>query len=132
MTRGIYCSKKFLILLVLLPLSIVSLIAVDLKEAVVVIPSDLSAPEKKAVLMLIEEVEKRTHIRWPQQTAWPSSNSPVIAVGPKSALEHFAGPFRQELQALPEIPGAEGYRLCVKQAQGNSAVFVIGNDARGV
>src|SRR5689334_12661646 len=61
--------------------------ALDLKIASVVAPANLSAQEKKAVLMLVEEAAKRTHIRWPETTSWPaSSERAVIAVGPKSAL----------------------------------------------
>jgi hypothetical protein len=37
--------------------------ALDLSRAVVVSPPNLSAPEKKAVEMLVEEVEKRTPVR---------------------------------------------------------------------
>jgi hypothetical protein len=106
--------------------------ALDLKGATVVTPPNLSGPEKKAVLMLEEEAEKRTHIRWPEATAWPSSGSAVIAVGPKSALEQFAGAYAAELKGLPDVKGAEGYRVCVRTGHGNPAVFVVGNDARGV
>src|SRR3989454_7889395 len=106
--------------------------ALDLREAVVVCPGTLSGPEKKAMLMLIEEVEKRSHIRWHEVTAWPSSNSPVIAVGPKAALDQFAGPHASELLGGREPGGAEGFRLCVKSGAGHPGVFVIGNDARGV
>ncbi len=106
--------------------------ALDLREAVVVSPVDLSGPAKKAVAMLVEEVEKRTHLRWNISTAWPVSNTSVIAVGPKSALARFAGPFARDLQAKQDASGAEGYRLCVRRGQSSPAVFVIGNDARGV
>ncbi len=68
----------------------------DLKDAVIVSPAGLSGPERKAVLMLVEEVEKRTHIRWPESAAWPASNAPVIAVGPESALEQFAAGYARQ------------------------------------
>src|SRR6267378_7446514 len=106
--------------------------ALDLKDAVVVSPPNLSGTEKKAVTMLIEEVEKRTHVLWPATTAWPSSNAPVILVGNKSALEQFAGPHTKELQSFRGVSGAEGFQLSVKRGQNNPMVFVIGNDARGV
>ena len=106
--------------------------ALDLKNAVVVSPPNLSGPENKAVTMLIEEVEKRTHVIWPATTAWPSSNAPVILVGNKSALEQFAGPHTKELQSLRGASGAEGYQVSVHRGQLNPIVFVIGNDARGV
>ncbi|MBM3734894.1 MAG: hypothetical protein FJW39_03835 [Acidobacteria bacterium] len=84
------------------------LIALDLKQAMVTAPAGFSAREKKAVQVLVEEVEKRSQIRWPVATQPPAG--PVIAVsntnrGPK-----------------------EGYTIAV---EGNR-IRVEGNDARGV
>ena len=81
--------------------------------------------------MLVEEVEKRTAIRWPQMTAWPTTNVPVLAIGLKSALREFTGPHAGGLQS-PPVNAAEGYRLCVRQAERNPAVVILGNDERGV
>ena len=39
--------------------------AMDLTRATVVAPAAFSAREKKAVTMLVEEVEKRSQLRWP-------------------------------------------------------------------
>ena len=55
--------------------------ALDLRNAVIVSAPDASPRQKQAVKMLVEEAEKRTRIRWPQMTAWPATNVPVIAVG---------------------------------------------------
>ena len=52
---------------------------------------DLTAPENKALQMLVEEVEKRTNIRWQQATNWPASDAPVIVVGLKTGIESLAG-----------------------------------------
>jgi len=106
--------------------------ALDLQNAVVVSPPSLSGPEKRAVTMLIEEVEKRTHMLLPTMTAWPASNAPVIAVGNLSTLQQFAGPYSKELLAVRKASGPENYRLCVKRGAASPAVFVIGDDARGV
>src|SRR5512140_3018039 len=65
--------------------------ALDLRDAVVVSAPDASPRQKLAVKMLVEEAEKRTGIHWPQITAWPTTNLPVIAVGLKSALRGFTG-----------------------------------------
>src|SRR5436853_155851 len=92
--------------------------ALDLKDAVVVAPDTLSGPEKKAVAMLVEEVEKRTHIHWQEESAWPAKSSsvqPVIGVGPKAQLEAFAGPYASELQSTGAT-NAEGFHLCVRRA----------------
>ncbi len=106
--------------------------ALDLSNAVVVFLANLSATEKKAVTMLVEEVEKRTHVLLPTMTAWPSSGAPVIAVGNLSTLQQFAGPYSKELLAVRKAAGPEGYRLCVKRGAASAGVFVIGDDARGV
>src|SRR4030095_335182 len=70
--------------------------ALDLSKAVVVSPETLSRPEKKAVTMLCEEVDKRTQLRWERASTWPSAPTPVIAVGPLSALSSFAGEFAEQ------------------------------------
>jgi len=104
----------------------------DLTRAAVVSPPNLSGPEKKAVAMLIEEVEKRTQIRWQQLQSWPSDSTPVIAVGPASALKSFAGNFAQKLSAERGANGPEGYRIRTEKGGAAPAVFIIGNDSRGV
>lgn len=105
----------------------------DLGKAVIVAPAELSGPERKAVQVLVEEVEKRTLIRWRVVHSWPNEPSTVIAVGPASQLENFAGPLGPKLFGKPVFHAIEGFRLCVKAAAGASpCVFVVGNDARGV
>ena len=104
---------------------------VDLSKAVVVAPANLTASENKAVQMLIEEVEKRTQIRLAKTAAFPNDSTAVISVFPASSLKSFAGNYAAQLPA--GRGGAEGYR--VKSLQGKSgapAVFVVGNDSRGV
>src|SRR5947209_7704518 len=58
------------ILLVCLLLAAPHADALDLRKAVVMVPPNLSGPERKAALMLVEEVEKRTQIRWESRSAW--------------------------------------------------------------
>lgn len=105
---------------------------VDLRNAVVVSPPTLSGPEKKAVKMLVEEVEKRSRVRWPETAAWPASNVPAIWVGNRAALAESGGLSADEIRALPSAAGPEGYTIRVKQSPNSSRVFVVGNDARGV
>ena len=116
-----------MLLLTCLPAS-----ALDLKNAVVVSPPSLTGPEKRAVKMLIEEAEKRTHIRWAESSTWPTSAVPVIAIGPLTAEREFAGAYLQQLQRGNVPGGKEGYRLSVQKGAANPAIFVLGNDARGV
>ena len=69
---------------------------IDLSQAVVVVPPDLSGPEEKAVAMLVEEVAKRAGDRWDRGPwtvahAWPPSPGPVIVVSPASKVGTIAG-----------------------------------------
>jgi len=77
--------------------------AIDLTRATVV------APGAKAVTVLVEEVEKRTQIRWPVAVTRPASGASI------AISNTGAGP-------------AEGYTI---RTTGGS-VEVAGNDARGV
>jgi hypothetical protein len=105
----------------------------DLAKAVVVVPADLSGPERKAVEMLVDEVHKRTLIRWPIVADFPADDVPAIGVGPRAALPRIAGPVADRLAAKPDVQGKEGFRLCVlKEGRAAPTVCVVGNDARGV
>src|ERR1700753_2435190 len=78
--------------------------SVDLTHATVVIPSNLTGPENRAVTMLVEEVEKRTQIRWPIRQRIPEGAGAIIVVGPFSA---FATLEPAEAQALRRSPVAQ-------------------------
>lgn len=106
--------------------------SIDFGKAVIVSPPALSGPEKKAVTMLVEEIEKRTQIRLQTSGVWPAESTPVIAVGPASALKSFGGRYGNALASCRGVAGAEGYRICIQTGTGAPAAFVIGNDARGV
>ncbi|MBO0719380.1 MAG: hypothetical protein J2P41_01040 [Blastocatellia bacterium] len=86
---------------------------IDLSHAVIVAPEDFSGPENKAVQMLIEEVEKRTQLRWPRVSHPPGEGAPFISI--KRASQK--APLRRE-----------GYQI---KTEGNT-VSLIGNDPRGV
>src|SRR5438093_2426995 len=118
-----------------------TLALLSLEEAVIVVPDGLSGPEARAVTMLVEEVERRSQIRWPIARKWPAEAVPVVAVGPASAWDWPAGSVGQavslplpdeegRLTACPTAP--EGYRITVRAEGASPAVFVIGSDARGV
>ncbi len=105
---------------------------IDLRAAAVLTPANLSTQERTAVRMLVEEVRKRSLVRLPVVTAWPSEATPVIAVGPLATARTWlgrAGP--RAVNARP--PGREGYRLRVDRASRRGpTVLVLGADSRGV
>jgi len=98
-------------------------LALDLSRAVVVAPAGLSRLEKKAVTLLVEEVEKRSQIRWEVRTDSPSNGVPVIALGQSEVLQSVKGLTVER----SENRAAEGFHLRVK-----TGVTILGNDPRGV
>src|ERR1700751_3073840 len=105
--------------------------ALDLSKAVIFCPANLSKTEAKALELLVDEVQKRTLIRWQVAHAWPADSIPVIAVGPAVDLEAIAGRYAPKLAAAGREKAAEGYRISVERAgRGAPAVFILGNDSR--
>jgi hypothetical protein len=85
----------------------------ELTRATVVTPAGLGGPERKAVAMLVDEVEKRSQAHWPvQQGAAPATPCISVAVSAQKGLP------------------AEGYQIDTGGA--GCAVRLTGNDARGV
>ncbi len=102
--------------------------AADLTRAVVVAPESLSPREHKAVEMLVDEVAKRSGVTWKIAHDWPADDTAVVAVGPVSAVDDFAGPLKKALADNIISTAAEGFRI---RCQGNR-LAVSGNDERGV
>jgi hypothetical protein len=102
--------------------------ALNLGNASVVPSPNLTGPEKEAVAMLIDEIEKRTRIRLPSSDRWPDSG-PAIFVGREAGLGIVTPPLAPPLVSslIPAVAGAEGYRVQVI----GERVLVVGNDARG-
>src|SRR5713226_575022 len=76
----------------------------DFSKAVIVAPANLSTREKKAVTMLVEEVERRSQIRW--ATVASAASGPAIVVERSTS----GGP-------------AEGYRIRTEAVK----VIITGN-----
>ena len=107
--------------------------AIDLSQAVVVVPDGLSGPESKAVQLLVQEVRARTRINWDVKIRWPSAAVPVIAIGPSHMVDSFAGSYKQHVTSPPAEASKEGFQIRTIQGDaGAPVVLVIGNDARGV
>ena len=102
----------------------------DLSRAVVVTPPALTGPERKAVEILVEDVARRSGIRWKVLSPWPAEPVPVVAVGSSSAAKAFTGPFAEFFGDGTRPRPAEGYRIRTETK--GPAVLVAGNDARGV
>jgi hypothetical protein len=102
----------------------------DLSNAVIVAPPDLSGAEQKAVTVLAEEMRKRTGITLEVKTQWPDAPTPVIAVGLRSQISQFAGGLTADLVKSMQ-PGAEGFIL-ITIRQPRPAVLIVGADARGL
>src|SRR5437588_592184 len=85
----------------------------DLRSATVIVPPNLTGPENRAIAMLVEEVEKRTQIRWPVHAGAYAGSGPVIAVGPLSALSSVEPAAARSLRSSPLAKKLEGYQLRV-------------------
>lgn len=104
----------------------------NLSEAVVVSPPRLSKQEKKAISMLVEEVEKRSQIRWQWATEWPEAEVPVVVVGRAAALGNFASKYAEDLSMDDKNSAAEGYQIQAKCNDDAPVILIAGSDARGV
>ena len=87
----------------------------DLRRAVIVCPAQLSKPERKALDLLLEEVQKRTRVRWELAHGWPADSIPVLAVGPVAQLADFAGRYLPKLAAPGQERAAEGFRIRIEK-----------------
>ncbi len=103
----------------------------DLTNAVVVAPDDLSAREKKAVAMLIDEIRKRTMVRLTQSNALPKSpEGSVILVGPRGKIRPLLPSKEVAIESFNEESRPEGYQIVTIASR--PLVAVMGNDERGV
>jgi hypothetical protein len=106
---------------------------IDLKDAVVVAPESLSSRQQKAVHLLVEEVEKRTELRWPIVHHLDAGTRPAIVVGSDQALKQAGtGVPRALLPEGKKPSGSEGYRLRTTNSSGSTVVTVSGVGERGV
>jgi hypothetical protein len=102
--------------------------ALELERAVIVGP-DLIGPDRKAVQILVEEVEKRSGIRWRVSTTWPETNAMVIAVGTWTTLESLT---KNTVRLPSRSTSSEAYRVINTVGEGDHALFILGSDQRGV
>jgi len=105
----------------------------DLSNAVVVAPRTLSAREKKAVQVLVEEVEKRTQFRWTVVEDLKAEQPSAVVVGSREALGEIHSELPGSLlSASGQATAPEGYRLRTAGGSKGALVLVEGADERGV
>ena len=105
----------------------------DLGEAIVVAPRASSQREQKAVQVLVEEVEKRTAIRWEVVEHWKAGVRAAVVVGSQEALKEIRFGLPGEFQGSGGQPtGPEGFRLQTVNRPTGTLVTVSGADERGV
>ncbi|MDZ4782070.1 MAG: alpha-glucuronidase family glycosyl hydrolase [Planctomycetia bacterium] len=104
----------------------------NLTHAEVIVAQNASARHVTAARMLVEEIEKRTGVQLPVVNVWRDDLATAIVVGDRAAPSLGGTRFK----ALPAPDGktnvAEGYTLRTARENGQAAVFVLGNDDRGV
>ena len=84
----------------------------DLSKAVVIAPRTLSVRERKAVVVLVEEVERRTEFRWPIVEHLSPEPSAVV-VGSRQALTQIRGELPGNLlPASGPAMAPEAWLLC--------------------
>ncbi len=105
----------------------------DLADAVVVTSASISERESAAVDLLLDEVEKRTIVRWKVAHEWPGDATPVVAIGTVESAAEWAGPQVSALELSETSRPAEGFRIrVVAEGRKTPAVLVAGNDSRGL
>ena len=102
---------------------------VDLHGAVIVISARATPRERKAVQLLVDQVQRRTQVTLPVQTSWPAAGRAVISVARIGTLPG-GGPASPT--AGLATPGAEGFQLAASATGSAAQVAVAGADERGV
>jgi len=116
------------LLLYAVPMSDGIAAAIDLSAAELVVPPAQAGPENKAAEMLVDEVAKRSEVRWPQTNEAPAAERPVVYLGERGALL-TSFPSLDRFLAGPADLRPEGYRILSEES---GVVIVAGNDSRGV
>jgi hypothetical protein len=104
----------------------------DLSGAQVFSPPGLLPREERALMVLAQEVEKRTELRLPVVHSWPSTPVPIVMGGTNATLSRFQGPLPGGVLGRGVAREADGYAICVAQGEGAPVVSIAGTDERGV
>src|SRR5215469_14941412 len=108
----------------------------DLSKARVVVPRALSPRERKTAQVLVEEVERRTQLRWTvveDLIAQKSEQVAAVVIGSRRILrESHAELLGGMVEASRPPTAPEGYRLRTSGHSHGFSVLVEGADERGV
>ncbi len=106
---------------------------IDLRSAVVVAPSSLTARERKAVQVLVEEVQKRTEFRWKVVDHLKPGEPVAVVVGSGQSLRQIRSELPRNLLATTgPATQPEGYQLRTAPRPNGILILVEGADERGV
>lgn len=100
----------------------------DLSGATIVVREADEAPavERTAAVVLSEEVERRSAVKWPIAGSWPASGWAIAVVSGQAAVRGRTAPSA----AVPSAP--EGFTIATdRTAEGRPVIWVVGADARG-
>jgi hypothetical protein len=106
---------------------------IDLRNATVVVRQGGIPPgETIAPTVLIEEVERRTGIRWGVSTHWPESG-PVIAIASHAPGGRFPIALPEASRRAGPARSPEGYLIRTEDrtADARTVIWIIGADGRG-
>ena len=101
----------------------------DLSRAVVVVPPAIGETEKNAVKLLVDDVQRRSGIRWKVVEQWPTEPRPVVAVGQAPEVGAVAGPLGKAIAQDRRPRLAESFRIMTSTE--GPEIVVAGTDARG-
>ncbi|MEO9004811.1 MAG: hypothetical protein ABI288_08735, partial [Ginsengibacter sp.] len=101
---------------------------IHLSDAVLILPTGVSGPELKASEMLLDEVAKRSRIRWEVVNQLPGKNTKGIVLGQREELIRSFPSLAEKLRN-PTNDKAEGYRIVTLEP---NLIIVCGNDSWGV
>jgi len=116
--------------------SVVSLSAdaerIVLTQAVVFSPDGATPLERKSARILVEEVERRTGIRWHIASRPTDENACWIVVATARSWNQVGRQISNPFADEPDFTAPEGYRIRLARPGGRPVVYIIGNDDRGV
>jgi hypothetical protein len=105
--------------------------SVDLSRAVVVVSANAPGPEQKAAQMLIDEVARRTDVRWSRTNALPASGTAIV-IGTVAELRLVDDAAKLSLPPAVGRSRADGFSIWCTGDRAARRVVVAGYDSRGV